>query len=159
MQEAVDDAVRRGRMTRGDANELVSQLIARSRKQTDAMLKDLERLAAQVQKEVLARTTTGRKRAGAAARRARREVRTATGRAARAARDAADQPLARADELRRQARVGSSFPITAYDQLTVPQIKARLAGLTAAELRKVRDYERRNQGRKGILTTVDKKLA
>ena len=32
IQEVVDDAVKRGRMTRGDANELVSNLVSRGRK-------------------------------------------------------------------------------------------------------------------------------
>src|SRR5687767_3432881 len=31
LQEVVDDAVKRGRMTRGDANELVSRLVSRGR--------------------------------------------------------------------------------------------------------------------------------
>ena len=50
------------------------------------------------------------------------------------------------------------FPITAYDQLSVRQIDRRLQGLSRAELRRVRDYERRNKGRKGVLRAVDRQL-
>ena len=36
LQDAVDDAVRRGRMTRRDAEELVSTLVSAGRAQTEA---------------------------------------------------------------------------------------------------------------------------
>ena len=49
---------------------------------------------------------------------------------AKRARDTADQPLARADRLRRKAGL-PGFPITAYDQLSVPQINNRLTELGA----------------------------
>jgi hypothetical protein len=40
----------------------------------------------------------------------------------------------------------------------VAQVQARLGDLTAAELRKVRDYERRNANRKTVLSTIETKL-
>jgi polyhydroxyalkanoate synthesis regulator phasin len=148
LEEVVDDAVTRGRMTRGDANELVSRLMTRSRQYTDDLLKDLEKLLDQARRELDTRATTGRRRATQAA-----------GRAARAARDAADAPLARADRVRRRAGVTTGFPITAYDQLTAAQIKSRLAGLSRADLRKVRTREKRGKARKGILAEIDRRLA
>ena len=45
LQEVVDDAVRRGRMQRRDAEKLVSDLISRSRSQTTSLLQDLEQMA------------------------------------------------------------------------------------------------------------------
>jgi hypothetical protein len=53
---------------------------------------------------------------------------------------------------------GSSFPISGYDDLTAAQITERLDGLTPAELRKVRDYERRHGNRKSVLAAVERKL-
>src|ERR687898_458338 len=41
LREVMDDAVERGRMTRTDANELVSRLVSRSRQQTDDLGKEL----------------------------------------------------------------------------------------------------------------------
>jgi hypothetical protein len=38
VQEALDDAVRRGRMTRDDAGELLSELMRRGRRQTEELL-------------------------------------------------------------------------------------------------------------------------
>jgi len=146
IQEVVDDAVERGRMTRGDANELVSKLVSRGRKQSDDMLRDLERLLDQVRREVGTRTGSARRRA----------TRTAE-RAARAARDAADPALAEADRIRRRAGVGRS-PITAYDQLTAVQVKARLKDLSPADLRKVRTQEQRGKARKSVLEEIDRKL-
>src|SRR3954452_19464602 len=42
VQDALDDAVRRGRMTRDDASDLLSDLMSRGRRQTEDMLTDLE---------------------------------------------------------------------------------------------------------------------
>ena len=39
IQEVVDDAVKRGRMTRGDAENMLSDLVKKGRKQTDSLLK------------------------------------------------------------------------------------------------------------------------
>jgi polyhydroxyalkanoate synthesis regulator phasin len=147
LQEAVDDAVRRGRMTRDDANELISSLLTRSRQYTDELVRQLERLLEQAQRELDARAGPARRRATAAAERA-----------ARAARDAADVPLARADQLRRRAGVTAGGPITAYDQLTASQIKGRLRDLSPAELRQVRAREQRGKARKGILGEIERRL-
>jgi hypothetical protein len=54
--------------------------------------------------------------------------------------------------------VGPSFPITAFDDLTAAQVQARLTDLAPAELRKVRDYERRNANRKTVLNAIESKL-
>jgi polyhydroxyalkanoate synthesis regulator phasin len=168
LQEVVDDAVRRGRMTRGDAEDLVSRVVSRGREQAADILGELENLITQLRDEVDSRASAPRQRAGRAASRARRELEDATDRArkevgGRAERvrkravGAADQPLAGADRVRRRARL-PGFPITAYDQLSIRQIDRRLAQLTQAELRKVRDYERKNKGRKGVLRALDRKL-
>jgi polyhydroxyalkanoate synthesis regulator phasin len=142
LQEVLDDAVRRGRMTRGDADEMVGRLVTRGRDQADDLLGQLERLLAQ------AREAPGRARqeAGARAQKARKR-----------AVKAADRHLAGADRVRRAARV-PGFPITAYDDLSVRQIDRRLQELSRAELRRVRDYERRNKDRKGVLQSVERKL-
>jgi polyhydroxyalkanoate synthesis regulator phasin len=147
LQDAVDDAVKRGRLTRDDANELVSSLVTRSRRYSDELVKQLERLLDQAQKEIETRAAPARRRATASARRA-----------ARAARDAADAPLAQADRLRRRSGVTAGGPITAYDQLTAPQVKARLRDLSPAELRQVRTREQRGKARKGILSDIDRRL-
>jgi len=142
LQEVLDDAVRRGRMTRGDAEEMVGRLVTRGRDQAEDLLSQLEQLLAQV------RDVPDR---------ARQEVGQRAERARKRAVKAVDRPLAGADRVRRAARV-PGFPITAYDQLSVRQIDRRLQELSRAELRKVRDYERRNKGRKGVLRSVDRKL-
>jgi hypothetical protein len=59
----------------------------------------------------------------------------------------------------RRAGVGSSFPISGYDDLTAAQVRSRLSDLTPAQLRKVRDYERRNANRKTVLSAIESKLS
>ena len=82
----------------------------------------------------------------------------ATKSARKAASDAADPLLAQADRARRAAGVGPAFPITGYDDLTAAQVQSRLNGLSPAELRKVRDYEKRNANRKSVLDAISSKL-
>jgi polyhydroxyalkanoate synthesis regulator phasin len=168
LQEVVDDAVRRGRMTRGDGEELVTRVITRGREQAEDILGELERVVGQLRDEVETRAREPRKNAERAAGRARRELEDAGDRArqqvgqrAERAREravaAVDQPLAGADRVRRRARI-PGFPITAYDQLSARQIDRRLAELTREQLRKVREYEQRNKARKGLLRSLDRKL-
>ncbi|HYH59263.1 MAG TPA: hypothetical protein VD790_08595 [Thermoleophilaceae bacterium] len=145
IEETVEEAVARGSMTRDAAQDLVSGLVERGRRQTSDVLSDLEQL--------LGRGRPSR-RADVAAR-ARRQVGDATARA----RDAGDTVLVQADRARRAAGVGPTFPVIGYDDLTAAQIQKRLDTLTPAELRKVRDYERRNVNRKSVLDAVDAKLA
>ena len=70
-----------------------------------------------------------------------------------------DRVLREVDRARRRVGVGSSFPITLYDELTAAQIQGRLKDLTPAQLRKVRDYETRHDARKSVLGAIEKKLA
>lgn len=44
IQGTLDEAVERGRVTRGDANDLVSELVRRGREQTDDVLGNLDEL-------------------------------------------------------------------------------------------------------------------
>lgn len=150
IQEVVDDAVERGRMTADDAEEVVRGLVERGRRQTDDVLRDLEGL--------LGRGGTEVRRRAEAADRARRQVGDATTRAGKRALGAADPVIAQADRARRAAGIGSNFPITGYDDLTAAQVQGRLGSLTPAELRKVRDYERRNANRKSVLSAIESKL-
>ena len=80
------------------------------------------------------------------------------GKATKAAREAGDPMIAQADRARRTAGIGPNFPILGYDDLTAAQVQSRLDGLSPAELRKVRDYERRNANRKSVLQNVERKL-
>src|SRR5437762_11049101 len=70
LQEVVDDAVRRGRMTHGDAEEMVNRLVTRGRDQADDLRRQLERILSQLREvpdrarqEVGDRAETARKRA------------------------------------------------------------------------------------------------
>jgi polyhydroxyalkanoate synthesis regulator phasin len=102
LQDTLDDAVRRGRMTRDDAADLLAEIVRRA---------------------VSAPTD-----------RVKREVRRVTGTA-------------------------DGFPIGDYDDLTAAQIVSRLEALNPGDLRRVRDYERRNANRKTVLSALDVKLA
>jgi hypothetical protein len=63
-------------------------------------------------------------------------------------------PISYAKEGLRDAR----FPIEGYDELTVEEVSERLSGLSADDLREVRDYEERNKVRETILEQLDRKI-
>lgn len=134
IQEILDDAAARGRVTRSDANELAAELVNRGRQQTDQLMADVERLL-----------DRGRHQIGSATLRARRS-------------ESLDLLLRSADRARRTVGTGQSFPILGYDELTATQVQTRLEGLSPAELRKVRDYERRHANRKSVLAAIDRSL-
>jgi hypothetical protein len=50
------------------------------------------------------------------------------------------------------------FPIAGYDEMNVKEIGDRLEGLTAAEIRTVREYEKRNKNRETLIEQFDRKL-
>ena len=102
LQDTLDDAVRRGRMTRDDAAELLAEILRRAiSAPTDRVIKEVKRV-------------TG----------------------------ATDE-----------------FPIADYDELTAAQVTGRLGDLTPAQLRRVRDHEKRHANRKSVLQAVDRRLA
>jgi hypothetical protein len=72
--------------------------------------------------------------------------------------DSGDAVLRKVDRARRRVG-GGTFPILGYDDLTAAQITKRLGDLTPAELRKVRDHERRGDARKSVLAAIERKLA
>ena len=63
-------------------------------------------------------------------------------------------PLSYAQEGLRSAR----FPIEGYDELTVEEISGRIGGLSAEDLRAVRDHEERNKCRETVLEQLDRKI-
>ena len=71
----------------------------------------------------------------------------------------ADRARREVDRARRAAGVGPTFPILGLRRPDGRPGRRRLDDLTPAELRKVRDYERRHANRKSVLNAVEKKLA
>ena len=126
VKATLDDAVKRGRITRKDATELSQSLLSAGRSQADGFRSDLEQLLGR-----------GRDRAA----------------------HSGDRVLKEVDRARRRVGVGPSFPITLYDELNAPQVVSRLKDLTPAQLRKVRDHEKRHDNRKSVLIAIEKKLA
>jgi len=50
------------------------------------------------------------------------------------------------------------FPIAGYDEFNVGEIGDRLEGLSAPEIRSVREYEKRNKNRETLIEQFDRKL-
>ena len=134
IQEALDDAASRGRVTRKDANELVAELVRRGRSGGDDVVAEIEGLLSK-----------GRDQIGSVTKRAKRS-------------EPVDRIVRGADRARRAAGVGSSFPISGYPELNVSQVQARLKELSKPELRKVLTYERKHANRKSVVGAIEKSL-
>ncbi len=134
IQETLDEAAERGKVTRSDANELAAELWRRGRQETDDLLSNLEQLLGR-----------GRQQLESATRRAR------------------DNPVARLVGGRERdssdERSAPPFPILDYDEMTAAQVESNLEGLTAPELRAIRNYERRHANRKSVLAAIERGLA
>jgi polyhydroxyalkanoate synthesis regulator phasin len=134
VQETLDEAASRGRVTRKDANDLVGELVRRGRAERDDLVSNLEQLAGK-----------GRGQIEAATKRARKA-------------DSVDRLVRAGDRARRTVGVGPSFPILGYDELNASQIQSRLGELTKPELRKVLTYERKNADRKSVVDRLEKAI-
>lgn len=130
IRETLDDAASRGRVTRKDADELVTELVRRGRSQSDDLRSEIEGL--------LGRMETVTKRA-----RSSKPV---------------DRLVRGADRARRAAGVGPAFPIMDYDNLNAGQVQSRLQDLSKPELRKVLTYERKHANRKTVVGAIEKAL-
>ena len=130
IQETLDGAAARGRVTRKDANEIVAELVGRGHHAGEEVGELLGRGAKGLQK-------------------ATKRVRKA---------EPVDRIVRGADRARRAAGVGPSFPIIGYDDLTAPQVTARVKELTKPEARKVLTYERKNANRKSVVAAIEKQL-
>jgi hypothetical protein len=71
----------------------------------------------------------------------------------------AERVLREVDRARRATGLAPAFPIEGYDDLTAARVAERLDDLSPAELRAVRDYEKRNANRKTVLAAVERRLA
>jgi len=156
LQEAFDDAVERGRVTRDDAEELLGDLMRRGRKQTEDVLTDIEELLAKQVDQLETATADVRERASDARKLATEAPRLTRGSVRKAV--VPDRVLREVDRARRVTGLGPSFPIMGYDELAAGEVIDRLGDLSAAQLRKVRDHERRNANRKTVLNAVERKL-
>jgi hypothetical protein len=65
---------------------------------------------------------------------------------------------AKAARRTRPRRPASNLPIADYDELSASAVQERLNGLTPAQLRKLRDYERRHANRKTVLDPIERRL-
>jgi hypothetical protein len=52
----------------------------------------------------------------------------------------------------------ATFPIAGYDEKNVDEISARLGGLSAEQIRRLRDYEKANKNRQSLIERFDSKL-
>jgi hypothetical protein len=86
-----------------------------------------------------------------------RDARVQSVSTAREVRESAAELTARAVET--TAPSNSTFPIAGYDEKNVEEISRRLNTLTGEQLRRVKDYERRNKNRETLVREIDRNIA
>lgn len=160
LQQAVDDLVSAGSLTRAEADKLVNSLVTSSKGYSQALISVVDALSAETRKNVEAGLATAVAPVlGTAGKIADTVLAKAPGRkrsakpaatpvskpAAKPARSAADKPV-------------KLDPIPGYSGLTVAQVRPKLAGLKASELRRVRQLEADGKKRKSLLAEIDRLL-
>lgn len=135
LQSLMDDLVARGSLTRAEADNLLGQLVSTGKAYSQALLQVLDTVRGQAPRLPLVPTQLlpGLRRSGSAA-----EPPAAV----------EPQPLDNVETL----------VVPDLDTLTVPQVKARLAGLGRAELRRVQEREVAGKNRRGVLAEIDRLL-
>jgi predicted urease superfamily metal-dependent hydrolase len=83
-------------------------------------------------------------------------------RVAEEATEQTDEVLRQAEKVTREAElevaVFSALKTADYDELSVAEIAGRLEDLSTEELRKVREYEKRNKNRETLIEQIDRKI-
>jgi uncharacterized protein YukE len=83
-------------------------------------------------------------------------------RVAEAATEQTDKVLRQTEKATRKAElevaVFSALKTANYDELSVAEISKRLDGLSTEELRKVREYEKKNKNRETLIEQIDRKI-
>src|ERR687898_101133 len=73
-----------------------------------------------------------------------------------------DEVLRQAEKATKEAElkaaVLSALKTPNYDELSVAEISRRLDGLSAAQLRNIREYEKRNKNRETLIEQIDRKI-
>src|SRR5215217_2081539 len=68
-------------------------------------------------------------------------------------------PLSYAQEgLQSAQKATSEVPIEGYDEMNVSEVAQQVDSLSADELQRVRDYERRNKNRETLLGQIDQRI-
>jgi hypothetical protein len=137
VQETVEDAVRRGRMTRRDAHELAAAIVAASKRQTDEIRQEIEALLER-----------GR-------RLGRRPV-EAPGDQVPLVPAPREEPVVISIEHDGAATL--ALPIERYDELTAVLVRKSLKDLSPEQLREIREHEASHAKRKTVLDAVDRLL-
>lgn len=151
LQEIMDDLVARGTLTSAEAESVVSRLLASSRDYSAALLSVLDSVMTEARKAVGSGVAAGVAGVAPAVATAGKLAGTVMQAPRRAGRSAKAEP--------RPTATRPADPIDGYDALTVAEIRPQLSGLTAADLKRVRDQEVSGKNRKSLLAEIDRLLS
>ncbi|WP_408899382.1 hypothetical protein ACJ5H2_09855 [Nocardioides sp. R1-1] len=135
LQSLMDDLVARGSLTRDEADSLLGQLVSTGKAYSQALLQVLDTVRGQAPRLPLvpSQLLPGRRRSAAVG---------------------DDEPTVEPPPLDNV----ETLVVPDLDTLTVPQVKARIAGLGPTELRRVQEREIGGKNRKGVLAEIDRLL-
>lgn len=150
LQQVVDDLVAAGSLTRAEADKLVSSLVTSGKGYSQALLSVVDAVSAETRKNVEAGVASA--------------VAPVLGTAGKIAGTVRRKPAAKSgggpakSAAKPVAKPVALDPIPGYADLTVAEIRPKLAGLSASELRRVRQTEADHKARKSLLAEIDRLL-
>jgi ferritin-like metal-binding protein YciE len=152
LEIATYDALEAAAKAVGD--EETAKLAAANRRDEEKMLADLRKLIPDLTRASVAAQTTGESTYDISRTPAAKRARSAASGARKAASSAASTARRRA----RSTGTAAKPPIANYDDLNVDEVNRRVDRLSAADIKRVANYEKANKKRTGVLEHIESKL-
>ena len=138
--------------------QALSEQAVRQQEAGQALARESVEAYAEFLDEAFSRYRSGTEMAAQSAREGARTMTETTTSLVGTAASAAGATAGAAAGAAREATDAATFPIPGYDSMSVEEIEERLGPLTDEQVRRLRDYERKNQNRKTLIERYDQKL-
>jgi membrane protein involved in colicin uptake len=152
-QQGTEEALEATQQATQQALEATQQALEATQQVAQQGLRVAEEATAKAEK-----ATVKAEEAAVKAEQATMEAKQATAKTQAETREAALRAEEETREVALQAAVHRSLKTKDYEELNVDEVSKKLDGLSATELKKVREYETHNKNRETLITEIDRRL-
>jgi membrane protein involved in colicin uptake len=153
-QQGTEQALEATQQATQQALEATQQALEATQQVAQQGLRVAEEATAKAEK-----ATVKAEEAAVKAEQATMEAKQATAKTQAETREAALRAEEETREVALQAAVHRSLKTKDYEELNVDEVSKKLDGLSATELKKVREYEMHNKSRETLITEIDRRIS
>ncbi len=157
-QQGTEQALEATQQATQQALEATQQALEATQQVAQQGLRVAEEAAAKAEKAT-AKAEKATVKAEEAAVKAEQATVRSTARTQEATREAALRAEEETREVALQAAIHRSLKTKDYEELNVDEVSKKLDGLSATELKKVREYEMHNKSRETLITEIDRRIS